>query len=180
MISEPAPRPEASGHFDLRSEQARVLSDNSAATNGYWRNLGISVGRNPPDAEAARDYRAMLQSLNENNPGGVGMITIVLSSSTPTPEGRDMMIRMYKDSWPNLRAAAFVLEARGFAAATQRGMLSALVMASRLKQIKIFDSIDSACPWLAASLADTHTPASVRSLERAMHTVVRRFADEHR
>jgi hypothetical protein len=147
--------------------------------------LGICLGRKPPDAAAARDYRDMLEHVVAQNPRGVGMITVVESSSTPTPDGRDAMIRMFKDLWPHLKAAAFVLEARGFAAATQRSVLSAFLLGSGLRQrLQIFPSIESAVPWLAGALvsadASPQPGLSTSHLSEMMARVVHKFCDGHR
>ena len=161
-------------------ERALLLSNNHAAANGVWRNVGIAFGRGAPDAAVAKDYRALLEQLIKSNPQGVGLITVIQPNSTPTPDGRDAMVKMFRDLWPNIRGAAFVVEARGFAAATQRSVLSAFLMATRLNaRLKIFDSIESAAPWLASVLVDAGKVPSTE-LSLALFEAVTEFCGRYR
>ena len=163
-----------------RVEPARVVNSNHAAVNGCWRNLGIGFGRNPPDASAAIDYRATLEHVVQQNRGRVGLLTIIEADSTPTPEGRDIMVKMFRELWQHLAGAAFVVRGQGFAAATQRSILSAFLMASGLRsRLRIYSSLEDAVPWLAHCLIEGHPRMTEEDLAETILEIVNAFVAEH-
>ena len=159
---------------------ASVVNSNHAATNGVWRNLGICHSHCPPDEIASNDYRAMVEHVIQSNTGSVGILTVIESASTPTPEGRNILVGTFRDLWPQLAAAAFVVRGKGFTAATQRSILSAFLMASGLRsRLRIYSTLDDAIPWLAYNLADSHVDMTEADLSSTMRATVDVFLEEH-
>ena len=152
-----------------RAEGPTVLSTNKASLNAYWRNVGIVVGRGAPYNVSATEYRELMEYLIAKHPDGVGLLTVIEERSTPDPEARDIMVKMFRDLWRDMRCVAFIVEGRGFGAAAQRGVLSAFLIASgRSAKIKIFSDLGVAVRWMASELGGMHKHLGVEGVEQAL------------
>lgn len=146
---------------------AVIRSRSGVSINGWWRNVGIVVGREAPNRESATQYRELMEYLIGQNPKGAALLTVVRPQSTPNPEAREIILGMFRDLWPDLLAAVFVVEGKGFGAATQRGIMSALMLAmGRSAKVKIFSDVELAVGWLASELARVHPRLGEDGLRR--------------
>ena len=146
--------------------------------------MAICLGREPPDAAAAQDYRNNIEELVAAHPGQVGLITVVRDASTPTPDGRAAVTTMFRELWPHLSCVAFVLEGSGFAAAAQRGILSGILLATGLgNRMKIFSDVEDATDWMAPHLvpspAGTDPSLLAPTLADVVHTFCERYSHPH-
>src|SRR5688572_33469790 len=92
----------------------QIFRRDRASSDGWWGNIAVGLGRQPPDAVHVANYRACVVELHRRYPQGVGLVTVVNDASTPSPAGRDAMIEMFKALWPTMTAVLFVPNASGF------------------------------------------------------------------
>ncbi|MBC7174415.1 MAG: hypothetical protein H5U40_18355 [Polyangiaceae bacterium] len=121
-----------------------------------WQNLLVASSRSPeaPGTFELLERHATHMSLR--HPSGFGYLVIVQHEDRPPPGYVETMGRITREFGVMLRAGGAVFEAKGFAAATQRSVGTALIHAvGKAKQIKLFSSVDEAAPWLAKQLGET-------------------------
>src|SRR5262245_64829654 len=97
--------------FDVQG--VKIFRRDFASSYGWWGNCAVVLGRRPPEAEHVANYRACVVELHQQYPQGVGLITVVNDTSSPSPGGRDAMITMFKEVWPLMNAALFIPNAMG-------------------------------------------------------------------
>ena len=140
VMSAASPRYEAMG--------VKVFRRDAASSYGWWGNLAVVLGRQPPDAAHVANYRACVIDLHQQYPQGVGLITVVNDASTPGAAGRDAMIKMFKEIWPLMRAALFVPNADGFKAAVMRSVMGGLILATGQRdRVRVERSLSAGLPW---------------------------------
>jgi hypothetical protein len=145
---------------------------------GYWRNIGITLGREAPTVEAMRNYQLSVKRLLEEYPTGVGLVTMIREKSTPAADARDVAIKMFRELGPRLKAALFVVTASGFAAAIQRSVISMGILASGQKgHFKVVSTLDHGLGWFSERVGPVE---SVPPLELQLGTVIREFCHEER
>jgi hypothetical protein len=126
----------------------RVFRRDQASSYGWWGNLAVVLGRRPPDAPHVQNYRECVIELHRQHPRGVGLITVVNDTSTPSPGGRDAMIKMFKEIWPLMTAALFVPNADGFKAAVLRSVMGGLILATGQRdRVRVERSLTVGLPW---------------------------------
>lgn len=131
----------------------RVFRRDAASSYGWWGNLAVVLGRQPPDAIHVANYRACVAELHARYPQGVGLITVVKDTSTPSPGGRDAMIKMFRELWPIMEGALFVPDAVGFKAAVMRSVMGCFILATGQRdRVRVEASIPRGMPWLATKL----------------------------
>jgi hypothetical protein len=131
----------------------KVFRRDEASSYGWWGNIAVVLGRQPPSASHVVNYRACVIDLSRRFPQGVGLITVVNDTSTPGPGGREAMIAMFREVWPQLRAALFVPNATGFKAAVIRSVMGGFILASGQRdRIRVETSVHAGMPWLAAKV----------------------------
>ena len=74
-------------HFEALG--VRLFRRDFASSYGWWGNLAVVIGRQPPDAEHVANYRECVIELHRQHPRGVGLITVVNDTSTPSAAGRE-------------------------------------------------------------------------------------------
>ena len=90
-------------------------------------------------------------------PSGAGLILVVHDSSTPDADARDAMKRKFPLLSQKLVGTAFVLRARGFVSATQRAMITAVMLATgNRNKVLATSDVKEAVDWIYSRL-----PASV-------------------
>jgi hypothetical protein len=131
----------------------KVFRRDAASSYGWWGNIAVVLGRQPPDASHVLNYRACVVELHRLYPQGVGLITVVNDTSTPSPGGREAMIAMFREVWPKMQAALFVPNASGFKAAVMRSVMGGFILATgRRDRIRVEPSIQAGMPWLATKV----------------------------
>jgi hypothetical protein len=126
----------------------KVFRRDAASSYGWWGNLAVVLGRQPPDAVHVANYRACVIELHKQHPQGVGLITVVNDASTPSAAGRDAMIKMFKEIWPLMRASLFVPNADGFKAAVLRSVMGGLILATGQRdRVRVERSLSLGLPW---------------------------------
>src|SRR5688572_6459752 len=108
----------------------QIFRRDRASSYGWWGNIAVVLGRQPPVAAHVANYRACVVELHKQFPQGVGLITVVNDTSTPGAGGRDAMIKMFKEIWPLMTASLFVPNADGFKAAVLRSVMGGLMFAT--------------------------------------------------
>jgi hypothetical protein len=127
----------------------RLFRRDRASSYGFWGNIAVVLGRQPPDATHVANYRACVVELHRRYPQGVGLITVVNDASTPSPSGRDAMINMFKATWPMMTAVLFVPNASGFKAAVLRSVMGGLILATGQRdRVRVEPSVQAGAPWL--------------------------------
>ena len=150
----------------------KVFRRDHASSYGWWGNLAIVIGRQPPDAAHVLNYRACVVELHRQFPRGVGLITIVNDTSTPSASGREAMIQMFKDIWPMMTAALFVPNATGFKAAVMRSVMGCFILATRQRdRVRVEGSVNIGMPWLLNKMLGV--PDARRQLQRIEAGVTR-------
>jgi hypothetical protein len=135
-----------SPHYEAAG--VRIFRRDVASSYGWWGNLAVVLGRQPPDAAQVLNYRACVIELHKHYPQGVGLITVVNDASTPSAAGRDAMIKMFKEIWPLMRAALFVPNADGFKAAVLRSVMGGLILATGQRdRVRVERSLSAGLPW---------------------------------
>jgi hypothetical protein len=129
-----------------------VLHDGGGWRVGLWRNLLLTAISTPPTAvhlEAVRRGQTRLLA----KPGAVGGLTLVVGLKLgPLDVGEAMRAEISQlMNVPNLRGhSAIVIESEGFASATVRAVLGALILLSRPESPqKMFDTRKTAGDYLA-------------------------------
>jgi hypothetical protein len=152
-----------------------IFRRDQASSYAWWGNLAVVLGREPPDAAHVANYRACIIELHQQYPMGIGLITVVNATSTPKPDGRDAMIRMFRELWPTIDAALFIPNASGFQAAVLRSVMGCLILASGQRdRVRVERSLSSGLPWLAHKLiGKDEGQRHVATLERG----IQRFCD---
>jgi hypothetical protein len=131
----------------------KVFRRDFASSYGWWGNLAIVLGRQPPEAAHVVNYRACVVDLHKQHPQGVGLITVVNDTSLPSAGGRDAMTKMFKEVWPMMTAALFVPNADGFKAAVLRSVMGGLILASGQRdRVHVERSLSAGMPWLSNKL----------------------------
>lgn len=124
-----------------------------ASSYGWWGNLAVVIGRQPPEAVHVVNYRACVVELHKQYPDGVGLITIVNDTSTPSASGREAMIQMFKEIWPLMTAALFVPNATGFKAAVLRSVMGCFILATGQRdRVRVEATVHEGLPWMLNKL----------------------------
>jgi hypothetical protein len=143
----------------------RIFRRDRASSYGFWGNIAVVLGRQPPDASHVVNYRACVVELHRRYPQGVGLITVVNDTSTPSPSGRDAMIAMFKALWPMMSAVLFVPNASGFKAAVMRSVMGGLILATGQRdRVRVEPSVHAGAPWLFEKVL-----GSVEGRRQAVH-----------
>jgi hypothetical protein len=143
----------------------KVFRRDAASSYGWWGNIAVVLGRQPPDASHVLNYRACVVELHRLYPQGVGLITVVNDTSTPSPSGRDAMIAMFKALWPMMSAVLFVPNASGFKAAVMRSVMGGLILATGQRdRVRVEPSVHAGAPWLFEKVL-----GSVEGRRQAVH-----------
>lgn len=138
-------------HFEALG--VKVFRRDFASTYGWWGNLAVVIGRQPPDAAHVVNYRECVTELHKLHPRGVGLITVVNDASAPSAAGREAMIKMFKEIWPLMAAALFVPNAEGFKAAVLRSVMGGLILATGQRdRARVARSLDEGLPWFLHKL----------------------------
>ena len=131
----------------------RIFRRDGASSYAWWGNLAVVLGRQPPDASHIGNYRACLVELLKQFPQGIGVITIVNETSTPKPSGREALIAMMRELWPQFEAMLFIPNANGFKAAVLRSVMGCIILASGQRdRVRVERTLSTGVPWLATKL----------------------------
>lgn len=124
-----------------------------ASSYGWWGNIAVVLGRQPPEAAHVVNYRACVAELHRQFPRGVGLVTVVNDTSTPSAGGRDAMIEMFQEIWPLMTAVLFVPNADGFKGAVLRSVMGGLMFATGQRdRVRVERSLQVGMPWFAGKL----------------------------
>lgn len=143
----------------------KIFRRDFASSYGWWGNIAIVVGRQPPEAAHVVNYRACVVELHKLFPQGVGLITIVNDTSTPSSSGREALIQMFKEIWPLMTAALFVPDATGFKAAVMRSVMGCLILATGQRdRVRVEPTVNDGLPWMLNKVLGV--PEARRQLQR--------------
>lgn len=152
----------------------KVFRRDFASSYGWWGNVAVVLGRQPPEAAHVVNYRACVVELHKQFPQGVGLITVVNDTSTPSASGRDAMIKMFKEIWPLMSAALFVPNADGFKAAVLRSVMGGLMFATGQRdRVRVERSVALGMPWFAGKLLGEDNALQ----QKTLLTGVQRFCE---
>lgn len=141
----------------------RLVFRDSVGSFGWCGNLMLCVGREPPDPLGASNYAESVRRISALYPNGIGVLTVIQSRSTPEPAARDLLVGTFKKNWGSIRGALFVVEAQGFAAAIQRSVLSAFMLAAGVRdQIKVTTPASCDVSWLTERAAPDMNAAAIK------------------
>lgn len=162
-------------------EPVKVFKRDSASSYGAWRNVAVVIGHAPPTVASIQNYRDLVENLAEQYPAGIAMLTIVTRTSTPEPKARDALVSMFRVLWPRILGAGFVVEARGFAAATQRAIGSTLVRVIGIGgRVLIEQEMSPVTSWIAARLSASSEAKSETVLAALLLDAAQAFSLEER
>jgi hypothetical protein len=131
----------------------RIFRRDAASSYAWWGNVAVVLGRQPPEASHVVNYRACMLELLKQFPQGIGVITIVNETSTPKPSGRDALIALMKELWPQIDAMLFIPNANGFKAAVLRSVMGCIILASGQRdRVRVERTLSTGVPWLATKL----------------------------
>jgi hypothetical protein len=145
-----------------------LCGSDSASCYGAFDNLVVVLGGGPPSASNVQLFSTVVKGLAAKYPKGAGVLLAVQSDSTPTPDGRDALLAMFRDV-RNCVSSAFVLESSGFATAAQRAIITAMLLVTPFRDsIRIERSFEAGARWLSARVpSSTGQPWDEASLVRA-------------
>lgn len=159
---------EAKGSQSVRFETlgVKLFRRDFASSYGWWGNIAVVLGRQPPEAAHVANYRACVVELHKQFPQGVGVITVVNDTSTPSAGGRDAMLKMFKEVWPLMTAVLFVPNADGFKGAVLRSVMGGLMFATGQRdRVHIERSVQAGMPWFAGKLLGDESAAQQKMLQ---------------
>ena len=131
----------------------KIFRRDRASSYGWWGNIAVVLGRQPPDASHVINYQACVVELHRQFPQGVGLITVVNDTSTPSPGAREAMMVMFRETWPKMRAALFVPNATGFKAAVMRSVMGGFILATGQRdRVRVEPSVKAGMPWFCAKV----------------------------
>lgn len=146
----------------------------SSSSYGQLGSLLVVYGYERPTASVAMSYRQCIVELIKRHPEG-GMLTVIEDTSTPHVEARNVLIKLFKELGPKLNRASFVIRSSGFAAATQRAMISTMLLATGHKdRFHMSGSVEQGANWLLERVPDPSQPNSARL------NAILSFCDEQR
>jgi hypothetical protein len=148
----------------------KIFRRDFASSYGWWGNLAVVLGRQPPEAAHVVNYRACVVELHKKYPDGVGLITVVNDTSLPSAGGRDAMGKMFKEIWPMMKATLFVPNANGFKAAVLRSVMGGLILASGQRdRVHVERSLAIGMSWLTGRVLGAEEGARhLQMLERGI------------
>jgi hypothetical protein len=158
--------------------KAACFARDPSSSIGSWRNVAITFGREAPSLEAMKNYHLNVENVLKEYPAGVGLVTVMREKSTPAGDGRDVAIKMFRELGPRLTAALFVVTASGFAAAIQRSVISAVILASGQKgHFKVVPALEDGLDWFAERVGPTEGAGQFKV---QLGTVIREFCETER
>jgi hypothetical protein len=119
-----------------------------------WRDLFLVRTAGAPTLSAVKQLsRAMLDHRN-TLPHGTGLVFVIESVTGPPPEEvRKELAAQFDRFGPKIRAMAYVVEARGFAAAAVRAVITAThVLQRRPYAQHTADNVSDALRWILPKL----------------------------
>jgi hypothetical protein len=147
----------------------RIFRRDGASSYGWWGNLAVVLGRHPPDAAHVANYRACIVELHKRFPQGIGVVTVVNDTSTPSPSGREAMIAMFKELWPAMNAALFVPNASGFKAAVLRSVMGCFILVSGQRdRVRVEPSVRAGMSWLTTKILGEDGHSQLQLLEKGI------------
>ncbi len=147
------------------------MGQDSASVIGCCRDLLVLVGHSPPTEQDALYFRQQIEKLLELFPEGIGILGVLRESSVPNRPAREALVDLFSAHGARLQAA-FVPLGSGFAAATQRSILAAALIATRRsKSIRVLSSITEAASVLQPVVAGLKDLSPVE-IERAVQAFV--------
>lgn len=130
-------------------------------------------GRHRPDVSSTAFYRECIRKATEKHPGKTILITYVGDRSTPRPEARERLVKLFQDMRSTICAAVFVIESRGFAAASQRAVATAFILGTGNRDfIKATASLSDALMWIARKLDDPQSSEQQAQMLREIRDFV--------
>lgn len=155
-----------------------------AAVYGTWRNVIVCQAYAAPSLTNAHHYTALIERVARQGKGWATLL-ILRPGATPQPEIRDIFLDTFRTHRNSMLGASFVLRAQGFAAAVQRSVISAILMAIGSRNaMQTFATEAEAAAWLARSIAG-RTLGRRRSRSKARcssrsHSLLRTTEDPRR
>lgn len=127
-----------------------LRESDSASSYGEFANLLLTYGHGPPNATNASRFAALVSELSERYPRGAGVLVVVESDSSPTPDGREALLAAFRALRGKV-SFAFVIQSETFAAAAQRAIIKTLLFVTRYRDcIRLEQSVESGARWLCA------------------------------
>jgi hypothetical protein len=144
--------------------ELKLVQRSASSSYVAWRHLLLVFGYGPPDRQDVLEYGVLIEDTVRRTGGRGGVVTVIAPGSTPQPEARHDLIRVFAKAASKLSAAAFVVQAQGFVAAAQRGVLSGMVLAMGYRaRVNVTPSAESAVAWLTQKLAYEDDPREFAS-----------------
>ena len=127
-----------------------LCGSDSASCYGIFDNLVVVLGGAPPNAANVQLFSSIVKGLAAKYPKGAGILIAVQPDSTPTPDGREALLAMFREVRSSV-SSAFVLESSGFATAAQRAIITAMLLVTPFRDsIRIERSVEAGAGWLSA------------------------------
>lgn len=134
----------------LASFEFATCERDSASCYGVFENILIIFGHGPPDATNAKLFSALVTDLAQRYPRGAGVLVVVQTGSSPTPDGREALLAAFR-ALHGAVSFSFVLESDSFAAVAQRAIIKTFLFVTRYRDcIRIEPNVEAAARWLCA------------------------------
>lgn len=128
-----------------------LFERDEACSYGWLGNVAIVIGHAPPRTTTVPNYEKCIADLARKFPTGIGLITIVQTTSTPEPAARDLILQIFCKHGPSLNACLFVDEAVGFQAAIHRSIGAGLILATgKRATIRIAGTMAPGISWFSS------------------------------
>lgn len=141
-----------------------------AASYGAWDRVFVCFGRSAPDVVSAKKFRWAALDFTQGQTSPTGFLLVLRRPSTPTAAAREPTIQVFKNLVESgVAAMAFVIEADGFVAASQRSIATAfLLTTARGIQVKVFKRVSDAVNWLLPRVYGDSSLEDERALTRGI------------
>ncbi len=168
----PALAPAAAG----RPESARlsILAAMGRDVVGVWENVLVTHWHAPPSAPQLRRVGEAQARVAARFPDGfVVLVRLPAVAARVGAVARDEAERLAASAPPSMQAIAYVVEGRGFVAASARSVALGVAMAFPHKRpIRTFGGLEPAAGWLATFLDRSLRASAPRKLVEAIRSAI--------
>ncbi len=120
---------------------------------GRWANVLVVRALSTETDHTFLLYESNLRTVLRRHPQGAGLVLLVDHEESPPDGYADRMQGLLARYGGQIITGSAVINARGFAAAVQRAVGTAVLSVSRMQgKFAIHQSVDEAVPWLAKRL----------------------------
>ena len=144
----------------------RVMHQSDALVMAALGPVCVAVWRKQPTRASFDVQHALLESAVESNQGHAAFLCVIEDGTDPPEQKlREASAQMISSLKDELVGVACVVEGAGFRAAISRTVLSSIMLLARaMPPVRVFDSTESAAPWLSTRLGGLNMAGLAQSL----------------